>query len=123
MLSHIVKIKTEVRDAAAVTAACRRRQLADPVFGKHRMFRGEVEGLAVRLRDWNYPAVCQLDTGEVQFDNFNGRWGDQRELDAFLQGYAVEKARIEARKRGHTVTEQALVDGSIRLTVQIGGAS
>ena len=122
-MSHIVKIKTEVRDAAAVTAACRRRQLADPVFGKHRMFRGEVEGLAVRLRDWNYPAVCQLDTGEVQFDNFNGRWGDQRELDAFLQGYAVEKARIEARKRGHTVTEQALVDGSIRLTVQIGGAS
>lgn len=122
-MSHIVKIKTEVRDAAAVTAACRRRQLADPVFGKHRMFRGEVEGLAVRLRDWNYPAVCQLDTGEVQFDNFNGRWGDQRELDSFLQGYAVEKARIEARKRGHTVTEQALVDGSIRLTVQIGGAS
>ena len=122
-MSHIVKIKTEVRDAAAVTAACRRRQLEDPVFGKHRLYRGEVEGLAVRLRDWNYPAVCQLDTGEVQFDNFNGRWGDQRELDSFLQGYAVEKARIEARKRGHTVTEQALVDGSIRLTVQIGGAS
>ena len=123
MLSHIVKIKTEVRDAAAVTAACRRRQLADPVFGNHRLYRGEVEGLAVRLRDWNYPAVCQLETGEVQYDNFNGRWGDQRELDSFLQGYAVEKARIEARKRGHTVTEQALVDGSIRLTVQIGGAS
>ena len=122
-MSHIVKIKTEVRDAAAVTAACRRRQLADPVFGKHRMFRGEVEGLAVRLRDWSYPAVCQLETGEVQYDNFNGRWGDQRELDSFLQGYAVEKARIEARKRGHTVTEQALADGSIKLTVQIGGVA
>lgn len=54
-MSHIVKIKTEVRDAAAVTAACRRRQLADPVFGRHRLYRGEVEGLAVRLRDWHYP--------------------------------------------------------------------
>ena len=122
-MSHIVKIKTEVRDAAAVTAACRRRQLPDPVFGRHRLYRGEVEGLAVQLRDWHYPAVCQLDTGEVQYDNFNGRWGDQRELDSFLQGYAVEKARIEARKRGHTVTEQALADGSIKVTVQIGGVA
>lgn len=122
-MSHIVKIKTEVRDAAAVTAACRRRQLADPVFGRHRLYRGEVEGLAVRLRDWSYPTVFQLENGEVQYDNFNGRWGDQRELDAFLQGYAVEKARIEARKRGHTVTEQALADGSVKLTVQIGGVN
>lgn len=122
-MSHIVKIKTEVRDAAAVTAACRRRQLADPVFGRHRLYRGEVEGLAVRLRDWHYPAVCQLETGEVQFDNFGGRWGEQRELDQFMQAYAVEKAHIEARKRGHTFTEQALADGSIKVSIQIGGAA
>lgn len=122
-MSHIVKIKTEVRDAAAVTAACRRRQLADPVFGKHRLYRGEVEGLAVRLRGWTYPAVAQLETGEVQYDNFNGRWGNQRELDSFLQSYAIEKARLEAHRRGHTITEQALADGSIKLTVQIGGVA
>ena len=122
-MSHIVRIQTEVRDAAAVFAACRRRQLAEPVAGKHLLFGGEVEGLAVRLREWTYPAVCQLETGEVQFDNFGGRWGEQRELDQFMQAYAVEKARIEARKRGHTVTEQSLTDGSIKLTVQIGGAA
>ncbi len=122
-MSHIVRIQTEVRDGAAVFAACRRRQLAEPVAGKHLLFSGEVEGLAVRLRDWTYPAVCQLETGEVQYDNFGGRWGEQRELDQFMQAYAVEKARIEARKRGHTVTEQSLADGSIKLTVQIGGAA
>ncbi len=122
-MSHIVRIQTEVRDAAAVFAACHRRQLAEPVAGKHLLFGGEVEGLAVRLREWTYPAVCQLETGEVQFDNFGGRWGEQRELDQFMQAYAVEKARIEARKRGHTVTEQSLTDGSIKLTVQIGGAA
>ena len=122
-MSHIVRIQTEVRDGAAVFAACRRRQLAEPVAGKHLLFSGEVEGLAVRLRDWTYPAVCQLETGEVQYDNFGGRWGEQRELDQFMQAYAVEKARIEARKRGHTVTEQSLTDGSIKLTVQIGGAA
>ena len=122
-MSHIVRIQTEVRDGAAVFAACRRRQLAEPVVGKHLLFSGEVEGLAVRLRDWTYPAVCQLETGEVQYDNFGGRWGEQRELDQFMQAYAIEKARIEARKRGHTVTEQSLADGSIKLTVQIGGAA
>ncbi len=50
-------------------------------------------------------------------------WGEQRELDRFLQGYAVEKARIEARRRGHTVTEQSLADGSIKLTIQVGGVA
>jgi hypothetical protein len=40
-----------------------------------------------------------------------------------VQQYAVEKARIEAQKRGHSVVEQALADGSIRLTVTVGGAA
>ncbi len=122
-MSHIVRIQTQVRDAAAVFAACRRRQLAEPVAGKHRLFSSEVEGLAVQLRDWHFPAVCRLETGEVQYDNFGGRWGEQRELDQFMQAYAVEKARLEARKRGHTITEQSLADGSIKLTVQVGGAA
>ena len=122
-MSHIVRIQTEVRDATAVFAACRRRQLAEPIAGKHRLYSSEVEGLAVSLRDWSYPAVCKVETGEVLYDNFGGRWGAQRELDQFMQAYAVEKARIEARKRGHTITEQSLADGSIKLTVQVGGAA
>jgi hypothetical protein len=59
----------------------------------------------------------------VRYDNYNGRWGEQAQLDRFLQAYAVEKAKIEARKRGHTVTEQSLTDGSIKLTVSVGGAA
>jgi hypothetical protein len=43
----------------------------------------------------------------------------------FLEVYSavVEKARIEARKKGHHVTEQSLADGSIKLTIQVGGGS
>ena len=122
-MSHIVRIQTQVRDEAAVRAACYRRQLAEPIAGRHQLYSREVEGLAVRLRDWTYPVVCQLQTGELQYDNFGGRWGQQQELDQFLQAYAVERTRIEARKRGHTLTEQSLSDGSIKLTVQIGGAA
>jgi hypothetical protein len=39
-----------------------------------------------------------------------------------MQAYAVEKARLEARRRGHSVVEQALADGSISLTIRVGGA-
>jgi hypothetical protein len=120
-MSHIVTIKTEVRDAAAVHAACRRLGLSEPVQGKARLFSGEVSGLLVNLPDWQYAAVCDLDSGQVRFDNFGGRWGDQKELDRFLQAYAIEKAKIEARKKGHTVTEQPLADGSVKLTIQVSG--
>ena len=122
-MSHIVRIQTQVHDEAAVRAACHRRQLAEPVAGRHRIFSGEVEGLAVHLRDWTHPVVCQLQTGELHYDNFGGRWGEQRELDSFLQAYAVERARIEAHKRGHTFTEQSLSDGSIKVSIQVGGAA
>jgi hypothetical protein len=77
--------------------------------------------LGVQLPGWKYSVVCELDSGRVKFDNFQGHWGDQQELDRFLQAYAVEKTGIEARKKGYLVTEQALADGSIKLTVQVTG--
>ena len=57
--------------------------------------------------------------GQVKFDN--GRWGDRKELDKFLQAYAAEKVKIESRRKGHAVTESQLADGSIKLTIQVGG--
>ena len=122
-MSHIVKIKTEVRDSAAVRAACQRRRLPVPVDGIHKLFSGEATGLAVQLPDWRYPVVCELTSGQVLYDNYEGRWGDQQHLHGLLQSYAVEKARIEARKQGHTVTERQLADGSVKLTINVGGAA
>jgi hypothetical protein len=63
-----------------------------------------------------------LSSGDVKYDNYNGRWGEPRQLDRLIQNYAVEKSRIEARKQGHSVTEQTLADGSIKLTISVGGA-
>jgi len=122
-MSHIVQIQTEVRDPVAVTAACSRLHLPQPVQGTFQLFGNPVTGLGVQLPEWHYPVVCDLPSGHVRFDNYGGRWGDQIHLDRLLQGYAVEKARIESRKRGHTVTEHALADGSIKLTIQLGGAA
>ncbi len=122
-MSHLVTVKTEVRDAAAVQAACQRLRLPPPVQGTHKLFTSTVTGLAVQLPKWRFPAVCDVATGQVQYDNFRGHWGEQKHLDTFLQAYAVEKARAECRRKGHTCTEQALSDGSIKLTINVGGAA
>jgi hypothetical protein len=120
-MSHIVMVKTEVRDATAVRAACQRLGLPQPVQGTTGLFSGEVEGLAVQLPDWVYPVVADLATGQLKFDNFSGRWGDPKHLDGFLQAYAVCKATAEARRRGHSVTETAQADGAIKLVIQVQG--
>ena len=120
-MSHIVTIVTRVTDAAAVRAACQRLGLPAPVQGTTRLFSGEVTGLAVQLSDWQYPVVADLASGQLKYDNFQGRWGADAELSKFLQAYAVEKCRIEARTRGHSCTEQTLADGSVKLTIQVNG--
>ena len=122
-MSHIVEIKTEVRDEAAVKAACVRLQIPTPEHKTVRLFNATATGLCVQLPNWSYPVVANLQTGQLQYDNYQGRWGEQKHLHAFLQGYAVEKAKIEARKKGHTCSETRLEDGSIKVTIRVGGAA
>ena len=122
-MSHIVEIRTEVRDATAVQAACQRLSLPSPIEETVNLFSAQATGLAVRLPNWRYPVVCDLASGQVKYDNFNGHWGKQEQLDKFLQAYACEVVKIQARKRGHSVTEQQLTDGSIKLTIAVAGGA
>ncbi len=122
-MSHIVAIKTQIRDPLAIRAACQRLTLSEPTFGATRLFSGEATGWLVQFPTWKYPAVCDTATGVVHYDNFNGRWGEQSHLNRFLQNYSIEKARLEARKSGHTIIEQPLPDGFVKLTIQVGAAA
>ena len=120
MMSHVVQILTQVRDPVAVRAGCDRLKLPAPVEGEVKLFSETVTGLAVQLRDWRYPVVFNITTGETKFDNYGGRWGHQERLDEFLQAYAVEKTKLEARRSGYSVIEQPLIDGSVKLTLTQG---
>ncbi len=122
-MSHIVKVETQIRDVGALGAAAHRMQLPPPRYEEVQLFSSRATGYAVQLRDWRYPVVCDTESGQVSLDNFGGRWGKQEELDRLFQNYAVEKTKLEARKQGHAVHEQALEDGSVKLTVSVGGAS
>lgn len=122
-MSHIVTIKTEVRDPVAIAAACKRLGRSEPRLETVELFSGAATGWAVRLPDWRYPVVCDVERGELRFDNYDGRWGAQKGLDRFLQAYAIEKAKIEARRQGYSVIEQPLADGAIKLTIQVEGGA
>lgn len=119
-MSHIVTIQTQIRDPVAVRAACNRLRLDPPINGKHQLFSESIGGLGVQLRDWKYPLVCQTESGELRYDNFNGRWGHPDRLNEFVQSYAIENTKLVARRQGRSVTEQPLADGSVKLTISVG---
>lgn len=116
-MSHIVTIKTACKDLAAIRETCKRLSLPGPTIGTHRVFGVEHAGIGVMLPEWSYPIVINQTTGEIKYDNYGGAWGKQTHLDAFMQRYAVEKARIEARKKGHAFREEKLKDGSVKVTI------
>jgi len=120
-MSHVVSIQSQVRDRSAVAAACQRLKLPVPIQGTAKLYSSEATGLIVQFPGWNFPAVIDVSNGTIQYDTFNGRWGDETHLDRFLQAYTVELAKAEARKKGFQVSEQALENGSIKLDIVTGG--
>ena len=119
-MSHIVSVETQIRDLQSLRAACQRTGLSAPRHETVDLFGGQATGYCVRLPQWRYPVVCQLESGQVSYDDYGGRWGDPQQLHRLLQAYAVERTRLEARKHGHAVTEQTLDDGRIKLTIHVG---
>lgn len=119
-MSHTVTIPAQLRDPAAIESACKRLGYPPPTRGNARLYSSEATGIVVQLPGWRYPIVAQVETGAVVLDDFGGRWGERRFLDQFLQAYAVEVARSDARRHGRIVIEQQLPDGSILLDLVEG---
>jgi hypothetical protein len=120
-MSHVVTVKVEMTDRDAIQAACDRLQLKLQDEAKHTLYGGaKVQGLRVDLPGWSYPVVID-EAGSIHYDNYGGSWGEQLELDKFVQAYTVEKATAEARQHGYMVNEEEVSDGSIRLEMTLVG--
>jgi len=116
-MSHIVTIKVKVCDLEAIRKTCQRMKLKEPCFGKATVFQKTVAGTIVQLPGWEFPIVINLRTGNIQYDNYQGYWGKQEELDKFLMYYGVEKAKLEAAKEGQTWTETELDNGQVMVEI------
>ena len=99
-MSHIVTIETEVRDASAVQAACERLKLPAAAHGLHELFSGTAQGLAVRLPGWTYPAVCNLKTGKIEFDNYRRPLGQPTGTGSIPAGLRRRKGQNRSPPQG-----------------------
>ncbi len=117
-MSHTVTIKTKITDLTAIQSACSRLKLPQPTHGEVRLFDRVASGIGVQLDGWRFPICIEAD-GNLLFDHFGGFWGVPEKLDQFQQAYAVEKAKLEARKQGYQSSESVMADGSIRLNVLV----
>ena len=119
-MSHIVTGTSAMTSEKYVRAAAARLGLAAPVRKVWDLFSGQTaDGLGVMLPGWSYPVVIDTTTGELKYDNYNGRWGKEEELAKFKQNYAAVKHRAIAHERGYQVQETVDSDGSIVLTATI----
>jgi len=120
-VSHITRRKSAIKDEATLKKACARVPGAQFIGRVQRARGADKGGLQFKLKGWNNPVTVDTNTGECIFDNYGGRWGSEAELDKVKQGYAVEAAKAKAEAEGHECEELKLSDGSIKLTISIGG--
>ena len=103
-MSHTMNITLELKDMDALTAACERLGCPMLLRGEHKLFSSMETGVGVMLPKWSYPVIVK-DNGTVAYDNYNGSWGDIARLNELKAYYGLEKAKIEARRAGHSVYE------------------
>ena len=102
-MSHLVSIKTKVRDVVAIAAACHRLGLAAPEQGTAKLYSGTVTGVLLRLSGWQYPAV----------------------VDNYLTEYTDTKGMINMRgpETGQYGLTLSLIARSRSLTMVVGRPS
>ncbi len=122
-MSHFTTIATQIRDTAALKAACRELglELLDNTeargYGRNTRHGDQV----IRLKGPYDIAVNRQPEGNYGLST--DWWGGhvEREVGAnfgrLLQLYGVHKARIEASRKGYTVRRETLKDGAIKLVI------
>jgi hypothetical protein len=142
-MSHITKIDIEVTDLAALKAACRRLGFVFVEGRKTYKWYGRLvgdaplpEGLsiedlgrcdhAIGVPGAEYEIGVRAKIGgfRLLWDSYQ-RGGLEQKVGKgaglLKQAYGIEKAKIEARRKGYSVYESRKADGSITLKIQLGG--
>jgi hypothetical protein len=122
-VSHFTSIQTQIRDIAALRAACAelgvglvenavaRGYGSNTHKGEYVIkLKGPYDIAVNRQQDGTYGLTTDWWDGHVEKEV-------GKNYGRLLQLYGVHKARIEAQKKGYTVRRQTLGDGSIKLVI------
>ncbi len=122
-MSHIVTCKVALTKPALLKKAIAHCGLVDLGVKRHKVYSETVEGQGVSLPDWHHPVVIKAD-GTAVYDNFNGSWGKQVELDKLVQRYAIEALTEEAAiNNGMVMMENRLENGDVEMHIELMATS
>lgn len=90
-MSHITECKVELTNEEALIAAIEYLGLESLGKKEFSLYSGQkATGLGVSLEGWSYPVVIDCENGKAWYDNYNGRWGQQEQLDKLVQEYSAQ---------------------------------
>lgn len=113
----------KLKDISVVLATCRKLGLPVETDVDVKQFSTTEHGTKISLPGWRFPACINVD-GTITYDNYNGAWGAQEEMNKFTANYGIEKAKLEARRQGLEVFEGVYndgVDAGLELTINVEG--
>ena len=120
-MSHVATVKTAIRNLPVLVVACKALGLTEIKAGQQtvQLYSEKVEGnFSVKLPGWKYPVVVNTTTGQILFDNFEGRWGEIDELNKLTQEYSLtcaEEQLEEFRLQGWDIQLQKQENGDIQI--------
>lgn len=117
-MSHIVKLQLKIKDRQAFAEAAQKLGLTVHQNQTAEMYNGSLTGDVVHLPGWTYPVVVDAE-GAVNYDSYNGRWGDIEQLNRLTQEYVGTVVEKQARLDGQYAYRQEQEDGS--LVIRVGG--
>ena len=122
-MSHFVTVETQLRDIAALKAACRELGLDVQQNAEARGYAANRQhgDFVITLKGPYDIAVNRKQDGTfgLTADQWQGHVAKEVGVNftRLMKLYSVHKVLIEAKRKGHTVRRQELKDGSVKLTV------
>lgn len=115
-MSHIATVAIKLRDLPLLVEVCGQAGVPCELGAREvRLYSGAVPAAAaLHLKGWRYP-VAVLADGTVQYDNYDGAWGEKAELDRILRNYAEAVTVRQARRLGMAVRREEREDGAVVL--------
>ncbi len=117
-MSHTTTIELEIKSLTALATACRETATPYEQNTSVRLYDGTVieDCFSFTPQGWHYPVAAK--DGKLRYDNYEGKWGKDEELNRVRQRYAVNVQKEAARSRGYRVREERLTDGRVKLVVE-----
>lgn len=117
-MSHTTTIELEIKSLTALKTACRETSTPYKEMTSVRLFDGTVieDCFSFTPSGWRYPVAAK--DGSLRYDNYEGQWGSDVELNSVKQRYAVNVQKEAARSRGYRVREERMAGGKVKLVVE-----